>query len=158
MQFFKNVNFFRFFASSLWQQGCFCTKSPREVPFGSDTSLKSELGYQCLIRWLIDQYGQFQNRRRKIHVFSRNVLLDMVFLNFASQARSSIYKYWNVIFKTQSKMAARNDQENVQNFTFSCKYFRSTCFIMYENPHDRCHLVQRQPLSENHMISAWCAE
>ena len=88
----------------------------------------------------------------------------MVFLNFASQARfeslilhfivrSSIYKCRNVIFRTQSKMAARNDQENVQNFTFSCKYFRSTCFLMQENPHDRCHLVQRQPLSENNMIS-----
>ena len=64
------------------------------------------------------------NRCRKIHVFSRNVLLNMVFLNLASQARfeclilhfiarSSIYKCWDVIFKTQSKMAARNDQENV---------------------------------------------
>ena len=41
-------------------------------------------------------------------------------------------------------MAARNDQANVQNFTFPCKYFRSTCFIMYENPHDRCHLVHNQ--------------
>ena len=117
-----------------------------------------------MIRRVINHYGQFQNGRRKIHGFSRNVLLNMVFLNFASQARfeclilhfivcSSIYKSWNVIFKTQSKMAARNDQENVQNFTFSSKYF-STCFIMQENPHDRCHLVQRQPLSENHMISA----
>ena len=34
-------------------------------------SLKSELGYQCLIRRVIDHYGQFQNGRRKIHVFSR---------------------------------------------------------------------------------------
>ena len=99
------------------------------------------LGYQCLIRPVIYHYGQFQNGRRKIHGFSRNVLFNMVFLNFASQARfeclilhfiarSSFYKCWDVIFKTQSKMAARNDQENVQNFTFSCKYFRSTCFIM----------------------------
>ena len=112
----------------------------KAVPFISDTSLMSELGYQCLIRRVIYHYGQFQHGRRKIHGFSRNVLLNMVFLNFASQARfaclilhfivcSSIYKCWNVIFKTQSKMAARNDQENVQNFTFSCKYFRSTCFI-----------------------------
>ena len=92
--------------------------------------------------------GQFQNGRRKIHFFPRNVLLNMVFLNFASQARfeclilhfivrSSIYKCWNVLFKTRSKMDARNNQENVQNFTFSCKYFRSTCFIMKVNPHDR---------------------
>ena len=73
-------------------------------------------------------------------------------------ARSSIYKCWNVIFNTQSRMAARNDQENVQNFSFSCKYFRSICFIMKENPYDRCHLVQRQPLSENHMISVWFVE
>ena len=97
--------------------------------------------------------------------FSDNVILNMIFLNFASQARfeclslqfivrSSIYKCWNVIFRTQSKVAARNDQENVQNFTFSCKYFRSTCFIMSENTHDRCHLVPRQPFNENHMISA----
>ena len=101
----------------------------------------SESGYQCLIRRVVDHYGQFQNGRRKIHVFSRSVLLNMIFLNFASQARfeclilhiivrSSIYKCWDVIFKTQSKIAARNDQENVQNFTSSCKYFRSTCFIM----------------------------
>ena len=63
----------------------------------------SELDYQCLIRRVIDHYGQFQNGLRKIHVFSRKVLLNMVFLNFASQARfeclilhfivrSSIYK------------------------------------------------------------------
>ena len=101
----------------------------------------SELSYQCLICRVIYQYGQFQNGRRKIHAFSRNILLNMVFFNFASQARfeclilhfiirSSIYKCWNVIFKTQYKMAAKNDQENVQNFTFSCKYFRRTCFIM----------------------------
>ena len=73
--------------------------------------------------------------------FSRNLLLNMVFLNFASQARfeylishfivpSSVYICWNMIFKTQSKMAARNDQENVQNFTFSCKDFRSNWFIV----------------------------
>ena len=102
-------------------------KSPWVVPFGSDASPKSELGYRCLIRRVIDHYGQFQNGRRKIHGFSRYVLLNMVFINFASQARfeclilhyivlSSVYKCWNVIFKNQSKMAARNDQENVQNF------------------------------------------
>ena len=50
----------------------------------------------------------------------------MVFLNFESHARFeclilhvifrlSLYKCWNVIIKTQSKMAARNDQENVKN-------------------------------------------
>ena len=83
--------------------------------------LSHYLGYQCLIRRIIDHYGQLQNGRRKIHVFSRYVLLNMVFLNFASQARfeclilhfivgSSIYKCWHVIFKTQSKMAATNDQ------------------------------------------------
>ena len=27
-------------------------------------------------------------------------------------------------------------------------------FLPLENPHDRCHLVQRQPLGENHMINA----
>ena len=47
----------------------------------------------------------------------------MVFLNFASRARFkwlilhfiarlSIHKCWNVIFETQSKMPARNDEEN----------------------------------------------
>ena len=56
--------------------------------------------------------------------FLEMYLLNMFFLNIASQARfeclilhfgvrSSIFKCWNVIFKTQSKMAARNDQENV---------------------------------------------
>ena len=76
---------------------------------------------------VIDHCGQFQNGRRKIHVFSRNVLLNMVLLNFASQARfeclilhfivrSSIYKCWNVIFETQSKMVARNNQENARKF------------------------------------------
>ena len=39
------------------------------VPFGSDTSLKLELGYQCLIFRVIDHYGQFQNGCRKIHDF-----------------------------------------------------------------------------------------
>ena len=116
-------------------------KSPWAVPFGSYTSLKSVIGYQCLIRRVIDHYGQFQNGHRKFHGFSLNVLLNMVFFNLASQARFeclilhfivrlSIYKCWNVIFKTQSKMTARNDQENGQNSTFPCKYFRSTCFIM----------------------------
>ena len=127
MPFFKFLFFFHFFAYSLRQQVRFCTNVSTGVAFGSDTSLRSELGYQCLIRRVIDHYGQFQNGRRKIHVFSRNVLLNMVFLNFASQARfvclilyfivrSSIYKCWNMIFRTQSKMAARNDQENVQIF------------------------------------------
>ena len=49
-------------------------KSPWAVAFGSDTSLKSELGYQCLIFRVIDYYGQFQNGRREIHDFSWNVL------------------------------------------------------------------------------------
>ena len=91
----------------------------------------------------------------------------MVFINFASQARfeclilhyivlSSIYKYWNVIFKNQSKMAARNDQENVQNFDVHIflQIFYKHMFYHVRKPHDRYHLIQRQPLSENHMISA----
>ena len=89
-------------------------KSPLAEPFGSDTSLKSELGYQCLIRRVIDNYGQFQNGRRKIYGFSRNLLLNMVFLNFASQARfeclilhfivdSSIYKCWNGYLRLKSR-------------------------------------------------------
>ena len=81
--------------------------------------------------------ANFKMAAVKSMVFSRNVLLNMVFLNFASQVRfeclilhfivrSSVYKCSNVIFKTQSKMAARNDQENVQNFTFSCKDVKNT--------------------------------
>ena len=96
----------------------YARKSPSVVPFGSDTSLKSELGYQCLIFRVIDHYGQFQNDRRKIHDFSRNVSSNMVFLNFTSQSqfwylilhfnvRLSIYKCCNVIFTIESKMAAR---------------------------------------------------
>ena len=38
------------------------------------------------------------------------------------------------------------------------KYFRSTCLILEENPHDLYHLAQRHPLSQNHMISAWFVE
>ena len=57
-------------------------KATWAVPFGSDASPKSELGYQCLIRRVIDHYGQFQNGRRKIHVFSRYVLLNMFFFKF----------------------------------------------------------------------------
>ena len=44
--------------------------SPWAVAFGSDTSLKSELGYKCLIFRVIDHYRQLQNGRRKIHDFS----------------------------------------------------------------------------------------
>ena len=88
------------------------------LQFDSDTSLKSEVGYECLILRVIDHYGQFQDGHRKIHDFSRNVLLNMIFLNFACQTRfwclighsngrSSIYKCWNAIFMTESKMAAR---------------------------------------------------
>ena len=124
MQFFKIFNFFHIVFDNRFVSA---RKAPWAVPLGSDTSLKSELGYQCLIRRVIDQFGQFQNGRLKIHVFFHDVLLNMVFLNFASQARfeclilhliarSSVYKCWNVIFKTQSKMAARNDQENIQKF------------------------------------------
>ena len=38
-------------------------KCPRGVglPFGSDTTLMSESGYECLICRLVDHYGQFQN-------------------------------------------------------------------------------------------------
>ena len=169
MQFFIFFHFFHFLHRVYETRFISARKSPWAVPFGSHTSLKSESGYQCLIRQVIDHYGQFQNGRRKIHVFSWNVLLNMVFRNFASQARFeclilhfiarlSIYKCWNVIFKTQSKIVARNDKKNVQNFTFSCKYFRSTCFMMWENPHDRCHLAQRQSLRENQITSAWFVE
>ena len=48
--------------------GSFLHESLHEV-YHLDTSLKSELGYQCLIRRVIDHYGQFQNGRRKIHGF-----------------------------------------------------------------------------------------
>ena len=111
MHFFLIFIFFNFLQIVYDNGFVSARKSPCAVPFGSDTSLSSELGYQCLIRRVIDHYGQFQHGRRTIHVFSRNVLLNMVFLNFASQARfecvilhfivrSSIYKCWNVIFKT----------------------------------------------------------
>ena len=53
----------------------------------------------------------------------------MVFLNFTSQSqfwyiilhfndRLSIYKCCNVMFISESKMAAKNGEENAQNFTF----------------------------------------
>ena len=104
MIFFKIVIFFIFLHIVYDNRFVSARKSPWAVPFGSDISLKSELGYQCLIRQVIDHYGQFQNGRRKIHVFSRNILLSMFFLNFASQAWfeclilhfivcSSIYKW-----------------------------------------------------------------
>ena len=41
----------------------------------------SDLGYQCLILQVIGRYEHFQNGPRKIHDFSWNVLLHMVFLN-----------------------------------------------------------------------------
>ena len=124
---------------------------------GSDTSLKSELGYQCLIRRVIDHYGQFQNGRRKIHVFPRNVLLNMVFLNFESQARfecvilnfivrSSIYKCWNVIFKTPRWLP-----EMIEKIV-KISHFLANMFYHIRNPHDPCNLVQKQPLSEYHLI------
>ena len=137
---FQNFHFFLFFLHIVFDSRfCSARKAPWAVPFGSGTSLKSELGYQCLIRPVIDHYGQFQNGRRKIHVFFRDVLLSMVFLNFASQARfeclilhfivrSSVYKCWNVIFKTQSKMdildivnmSQNAILQNFQFFSFLC--------------------------------------
>ena len=111
-------------------------KSPWAVPFGSDTSLKSELGYRCLIFRVIDHYGQFQNDRRKIHDLSWNVLSNkLVFLHYTWQsqfwylivhfnARLRIYKCCKDIFTTESKMAARK-WWNAQNFKmlkiFFCK-------------------------------------
>ena len=111
--FFQNCQFFPFFLHIVYgNRFVYARKFPWAVPFGSDTSLKSELGYQCLIFRVVDHYGQFQNGRRKIHDFSRNVLSNMVFLNFTSQsqfwylilhfkARLSIYKCCNVIFTIQ---------------------------------------------------------
>ena len=84
---FQNIIFFIFLHIVYDIMFVSARNSPWAVPFGSYTSLKSESGYQCLIRRVIDHYGQFQNGRHKIHGFSRNVLLNMVFLNFASQAR-----------------------------------------------------------------------
>ena len=133
-------------------------KSPCAVPLTSDTFLKSELGYQCLILLIINHYGQFQNGRRKSHDFSWNVLLNIVFLNFACQtrfeclilhfnARSSFYKCWNVIFTTQSNMAARK----CSKFHIFCKYMPEHMFFSVRKP-------PRSPLSQNHMISAWFVE
>ena len=87
-----------------------------------------------MIRPVIDHYGQFQNGRCKIHGFSRNVLLNMVFLNFASQARFECLIFYrslkylqmmDVIFKTQSKMAARNDQEMFKISHFLANIFEA---------------------------------
>ena len=106
---------FHFCPNSLWQQIYFCTK----ISMSGTISLRhipSEINYQCLIFRVIDQYDQFENDRRKIHDFSWNVLLNMV-LKFACQTRFGslilhfnvvrIYKCWNVIYTTESKMAAR---------------------------------------------------
>ena len=82
MQFFKIGNFFNFFLHIVYDNRFVARKSTWAVPFGSDTSLKSELGYQCLIFRVIYHYGQFQNGRSKIHDFSWNVLSSIVFLNF----------------------------------------------------------------------------
>ena len=62
--------------------GSFLHVSAWAVLFGSDTSLKSELDYQCLIRRVIDHNDQFQNGRRKIHAFFRNVLMKHGFPKF----------------------------------------------------------------------------
>ena len=143
MIFFKIVNFFHFFAYSLWQQVCYARKSPWAVPFCSDTSLKSELGYQCLIFWVFDHYGQFQNGRRKIHDFSWNVSSIMFFSNFTSQsqfwylilhfnARLSIYKCCNVIFTTESKMAARKWWRKCSKFHFFANSLWAQVLMVYE--------------------------
>ena len=94
--------------------------------------------------WIVPEKNKFISGDNEVIVILMKSILTISgtdFLNFASQARFeclilhfiarlSMYKCWDVIFRTQSKMAARNDQKNVQKFTFSCKYFRSTCFIM----------------------------
>ena len=65
MQFFK-ISIFSIFLHIVYDNRFVSArKSPRAVSFGSDTSLKSELGYQCLIFRVIDHYGQFQNGCRK---------------------------------------------------------------------------------------------
>ena len=145
-------------------------KSPWAVPFGSDTPLKSELGYQCLIFQEVDHYGQFQNGRRKIYDFSGNVLPNMVFLNFTSQAqfwylilhfiaRLSIYKCCNVIFTTESKMATRKWCRNEQNFTFFANCLLAQALMVYDNLHERYHFIERHvPINKNQEINAWCVE
>ena len=70
MQFFKILIFFIFLHIVYDNTFVSARKSPRVVPFGSGTSLKSELGYQRLFFRLIENYGQFQNGRCKIHDFS----------------------------------------------------------------------------------------
>ena len=68
---FQNCQFFFIFLHIVYDNRFVSArKSTWAVPFGSEASPKSELGYQCLIRRVIDHYGQFQNGRRKIHGFS----------------------------------------------------------------------------------------
>ena len=83
MQFFQFFHLFLFFfAYNLWQQVRYARKSPWAVPFGSNTFLKSEWGYQCLIRQVIDHYDQFQNGRSKIHVFFPKYIIEHGFNKF----------------------------------------------------------------------------
>ena len=95
---FQNCQFFIIFLNIVYDNMFVSAqKSPWAVPFGSYTLLL--LGYQCLILRVVDQYGQFQfqNGHRKIHDCSRNVLLHMIFLNFACLTRFGCLT-WHFIF------------------------------------------------------------
>ena len=143
-------------------------KSPWAVPFGLDKYPKSELGYQCLIFRVFDHFGQFRNGHRKIHDFSSNVLSNMIFLNFTSQsqfwylissckARLSIYKCCNMIFTTESKMAARKWWRKCAIFFLNSLW--AQVLMVYDNLHERYHFIERHvPMNKNQVNNARCVE
>ena len=95
--------------------------------------------------------ANFKMAAVKSMFFPRNVLLNMVFLNVVSQARfeclilhfivrSSIYKCWNVIFRTQSNMA-----DGIIKKMYKISHFLANILdahvLSCKKPHDRYHLV-----------------
>ena len=77
------LSIFQFFVCIVYDNRLFSIRtSPCGVPFGSNTFLKSELVYQCLIFQVIGHYGQFQNGRLKIHDFHLICIIKHGFLKF----------------------------------------------------------------------------
>ena len=109
--------------------------------FAQTHPFKSELNYQCLIFRVIDQYGQFENGRRKIHDFTWNVLLYLIFLKYGLGLQSYIVLFVQVFsnagmwyVRLNPKWLPENDQENVQNFTFFANILGAHVLLCKKTP------------------------
>ena len=82
-----------------------------------------------------------------------------MYLNLQINALLSIYKSFNVIFTTESKMAVRKWWRKCSQFHFFANSLLAQALMVYDNLHERYHFIEwHVPMNKNQVINAWYVE